>query len=61
MDFLNLKMKIEILHRPAYAMANITLDSGEEIITETNSMLSMSEQIEIETETEKEEWKCKKS
>lgn len=43
-------MRIEILHRPAYAMANIILDSGEEIITETNSMLSMSEQIEIETE-----------
>lgn len=43
-------MKIEIMHRPAYAMANIILDDGEEIVTETNSMLSMSENIELITE-----------
>ena len=43
-------MKIEILHKPSYAMANIILDKGEEIQTETNSMVSMSGGVRLETE-----------
>lgn len=43
-------MKIEILQRPAFAAAVIKLEKDEAVITDTNSMISMTANIEMNTE-----------
>jgi uncharacterized protein (TIGR00266 family) len=42
-------MDIEILYRPSYSLAKITLEGGEEVRVEGGSMVSMSHGIELET------------
>lgn len=42
-------MQIEILERPAFAMAKLTLESGETITTESGSMVGMSAGLTVET------------
>lgn len=42
-------MEYEILYKPSYALAKITLNPGESIVAEAGAMVSMSDGIEIET------------
>lgn len=42
-------MQVEILHRPSFAVARVTLTPGEEIIVEGGAMVSMSAEIEMKT------------
>ncbi len=42
-------MRHEILYRPSYSLAKISLDRGESLVAETGAMVSMSANIEIET------------
>jgi uncharacterized protein (TIGR00266 family) len=42
-------MKIEIHHRPAYAMAEILLGAGETVVAESGAMISMDTSVQIET------------
>jgi uncharacterized protein (TIGR00266 family) len=42
-------MDIEILYRPSYSLAKITLEGGEAVRVEGGSMVSMSHGIELET------------
>lgn len=44
-------MNIEISHRPSYAMARISLDSGESMISEPGAMVSMDSHLKIDTRT----------
>ncbi len=42
-------MQIQIDDRPAYAIAKVTLDPGEEIVAEGGAMVAMTEGFELET------------
>lgn len=42
-------MNIELLHRPANAVAKITMSSGEKIISEAGAMIAMSEDMSVVT------------
>lgn len=42
-------MRCEILERPAFAIAKLTLDRGEEITAESGSMVAMSTGLQVET------------
>ena len=42
-------MKTEILYRPSYSMAKVTLDPNENISVESGSMVAMSSNIQVET------------
>lgn len=42
-------MQIEILERPAFSMARLTLENGETITTESGSMVGMSSGLTVET------------
>lgn len=42
-------MNIEILYKPAYAIAKVNLESGESIRAESGAMMSMSSNIQIQT------------
>jgi len=42
-------MKTEILYRPSYSMAKVTLDSNENLSVESGSMVAMSPNIQVET------------
>ena len=42
-------MEVEVLYRPAYAMAKVGLSPNEPIIAETGAMVGMSPDIQIET------------
>lgn len=43
-------MNVDILHRPAYAMAEITLEEGESVLAEGGAMVAKTEGITLETE-----------
>ena len=43
------KMKVEILYRPSYSMADIKLDNGEKISVESGSMVAMSSDVQVQT------------
>jgi uncharacterized protein (AIM24 family) len=43
-------MQVEILYRPSYSVARVTLDRGEEIQAESGAMVGMSPNIMMETE-----------
>jgi uncharacterized protein (TIGR00266 family) len=43
-------MNIEILYRPSYSLGKITLEGGEEARVEGESMVSMSDGIDLETD-----------
>ena len=42
-------MKTDILYRPSYSMAKVTLDPNEDILVESGSMVAMSSNINVET------------
>lgn len=42
-------MKVEILYKPSYSMANVHLDGSERIMVEAGSMVAMSKDIQVET------------
>ncbi|MDP2966414.1 MAG: TIGR00266 family protein [Pelolinea sp.] len=42
-------MKIDILYKPSYSMANVHLDGNERITVEAGSMVAMSREIQVET------------
>ena len=42
-------MDYEVLHKPSYALARVTLNPGEQLQAETGAMVSMSDTIKIET------------
>ncbi len=42
-------MKVDILYRPSYSMANVQLTGGESIVAEAGSMVSMSASIQVDT------------
>jgi uncharacterized protein (TIGR00266 family) len=42
-------MKVEILYKPSYSMANVSLDDSERIMVEAGSMVAMSNDIQVET------------
>ncbi len=42
-------MQVAIEYQPSYAMAKVTLDPGEELVTEGGAMVAMAGDIEIET------------
>jgi uncharacterized protein (TIGR00266 family) len=42
-------MKVDVRYRPAYALAMVTLDAGEEIQVEGGAMVGMSADMEMET------------
>ena len=44
-------MKHEILYKPSYALAVLSMERGEEIVAESGAMVSMSPGISIETST----------
>ncbi|NIM95406.1 MAG: TIGR00266 family protein [Anaerolineales bacterium] len=43
-------MQVEILYRPSYSVARVTLDQSEKIQTESGAMVGMSPDMEMETE-----------
>lgn len=43
-------MQIDILYRPSYSLAKISLEGGEEVRVEGGSMVSMSHGINLETD-----------
>src|SRR5210317_333302 len=43
-------MQVEILYRPSYSVARVTLDRQEKIQAESGAMLAMSPNMEMETE-----------
>ena len=43
-------MNVEILHRPAYAMARVELGDGEAVMAEGGAMVAMSERVRLSTE-----------
>jgi len=42
-------MKVEILYRPSYSLAEVTLSTNEKIQTETGSLVSMSSDLQVDT------------
>ena len=42
-------MKVDILYKPSYSMANVHLDGNERISVEAGSMVAMSRDIQVET------------
>lgn len=42
-------MKVELLYRPSYSMADVKLDSGETISVEAGSMVAMSTDMQVQT------------
>ncbi len=42
-------MNVEVLYRPSYSLAKVTLSSGETIQTETGAMVSMSPDMQVDT------------
>ena len=44
-----LGLKYEVLHRPAYALAELTMETGESIHAEPGAMISMSDGIRLST------------
>ena len=42
-------MKHEILYRPSYSIAKVSLEQGESLMAESGAMVSMSGGVEIET------------
>jgi len=42
-------MKVEILYKPSYSMAEVHLDGSERIMVEAGSMVAMSKDIQVET------------
>ncbi len=42
-------MQFEILHRPAYALAVVSLDDGETVVAEAGAMVSMDTNVSMET------------
>ncbi len=44
-------MKIEILHRPSFAMAQVDLIDGESFVSEGGAMVTMTDNVNIETST----------
>ncbi len=42
-------MKVEILYKPSYSMADVNLNSGETIIVESGSMVGMSADLQVDT------------
>lgn len=43
-------MNARILHRPAYAMAEVTLGEGETVLAEGGAMVAMTDRVELDTE-----------
>ncbi len=44
-------MKVDVQHRPSYAMATFELDAGETIVAEPGAMVSMDAHLKIDTRT----------
>ncbi len=44
-------MQVEILHRPAYALAVVKLDAGEQVKAEAGAMVSMDTHVKMETQS----------
>lgn len=44
-------MDIEVLHKPAQAMARVVLNPGEELVAETGAMVGMSTNVDLQTST----------
>src|SRR4030042_544999 len=42
-------MKVEILYKPSYSMANVKLEGSEKITVEAGSMVAMSKDVQVET------------
>ena len=42
-------MKVELLYRPSYSLADVQLDGGEKISVEAGSMVAMSSDIKVQT------------
>ena len=42
-------MRIDVHHRPAYAMAEVHLDAGETVVAEGGSMVSMDSHVTMDT------------
>jgi uncharacterized protein (TIGR00266 family) len=42
-------MQIEVSHRPAYALAKVSLDAGEAVVAEGGAMVSMDTHVTVET------------
>lgn len=42
-------MKVELLYRPSYSLADVQLDGGEKISVEAGSMVAMSSDIQVQT------------
>lgn len=42
-------MRVEILYKPSYSMANVSLEGNEHITVEAGSMVAMSRDIQVET------------
>ncbi len=42
-------MRIEVNHRPAYALATVSLDAGEKVVAEGGAMVSMDTHVQVET------------
>ncbi len=42
-------MKVNILYKPSYSLADVSLDGGEKIVAESGSMVAMSTDIEVQT------------
>jgi len=40
-------MKVDILYKPSYSLADVSLDSGENIIVESGSMVGMSTDMQV--------------
>jgi hypothetical protein len=43
------RMKVNILYKPSYSLADVSLDGGEKIVAESGSMVAMSTDIEVQT------------
>lgn len=44
-------MEYDIMHKPSYALARVTLNRGEKLQAETGAMVSMSDTVKMETST----------
>jgi Uncharacterized conserved protein len=42
-------MKVNILYKPSYSLADVSLNGGESIIVESGSMVGMSSDMQVET------------
>ena len=43
-------MHVEVLYRPSYSLAMVTLEANETIQTESGAMVAMAPELEMETE-----------